>query len=515
MAIMENERMAILDNMRELLTKYDYEYTDEALEKIVDTWTSRKAVLIDAFKKHPNYVDGKFLIAFDTDFERTVDKRAIIDFENYLKYTVFDWAVENKKLPEDVEKTREENGCSWLPWMIFDHIFMDFSEFNSRTLTAEQAERINKGLPNIRVKANEKTSRVINKICTYLHYNEHPDYNREYAKYADALSPMTIKRHTILSINPIDYLTMSFGNSWASCHTIDKQNKRRMPNNYSGCYSSGTISYMLDECSMVLYVVDRAYTGTDYFWQDKINRQMFHYGQDKLVQGRLYPQSCDGDTGEYTIYRNVVQDIISTIFDFPNLWKVGGVTHDAVWGHGTHYRDYFHFSSCRLSTKKGSDNEEHLHIGAEPICVECGKEHDTENNINCCDDSITCADCGRRICYDDAEDIDGDYYCHDCCHYCDECGEWTREDGAWVGNAWVCDSCLDYSFYRCPRCDNWVRNDYTRFCDEVDERYCDDCYEEVMEELEEERRRENEENEENEQENEKEESEEEYWVFPF
>ena len=490
MAIHENERVAILDNMRELLTKYDYEYTDEALEKIVDTWAKNKETLIEAFKKHPNYVDGKFLIAFDTDFERTVDFQALKHFKSYLRNTVMDWAVETKKLPEDVEKEREEQGNIWLPTIIFDNIFWHFEEFDSRTLTSEQAEKINEAIPSIRAKANEKTSRVINKICTYLHYNEHPDYNREYAKYADALSPMTIKRHTILSINPIDYLTMSFGNSWASCHTIDKQNKRKMPNNYSGCYSSGTVSYMLDGSSMVLYVVDRAYVGTDYFWQDKINRQMFHYGQDKLVQGRLYPQSCDGDTGEYTIYRNVVQNIISTIFDFPNLWTVGGVTHDEVWGHGTHYRDYFHFSSCRLSKKKGSENKNYLDIGADPICVECGSTHDTENNINCCDDCVTCADCGRRIRYDDAHEFNGDYYCMDCCNYCEECDEYTREDGQWIDDVWVCESCLDNYFYYCERCRNWVRRCNTRWCDEMEERFCDDCYDEVMEELEEERKNE-------------------------
>lgn len=493
MAIMENERQAILDNMRELLTKYDYEYTDTALEKIVDTWAQRKETLIEAFKKHANYVDGKFLIAFDTDFERTVDIQAIKNFKNYLRNTVMSWSVTYKKLPEEVEKIRDEEGNMWLPDIIFDNIFWFFENFNSRTLTPEQASQINEAIPSIRAKANEKTSRVINKICTYLHYNEHPDYNREYAKYADALSPMTIKRHTILSINPIDYLTMSFGNSWASCHTIDKTNKRKMPNNYSGCYSSGTISYMLDKCSMVLYVVDKSYNGTEYFWQDKINRQMFHYGQDKLVQGRLYPQSCDGDDTEYTTYRNVVQEIISTMFDFPNLWTVGKDMHDRVRGYGTHYQDYFHFSSCRISTKKDSENKEYLNIGAGPICIHCGEEHDTAENINCCNDYVTCADCGRRFHYDDVEEIDGDYYCHDCCNYCDECGGYTREDGRWVGCNWVCDSCLEYYFYHCPRCGEWVREYNTRWCDETEERYCDDCYDEVMEELEEEAKEESEE----------------------
>lgn len=512
MAIMENERQAILDNMRELLNKYDYEYTDEALEKIVNTWESSKGALIDAFKRHPNYVDGKFLIAFDTDFEREVNGGAIQHFESYLKWggAVMDWAVDNDKLPEEMDTQRRKDGATWLPKNVYDNIFLDFETFDKRNLTSEQAQKINEVLPNIRAKSNEKTSRVINRICTYLHYNEHPDYNREFAKYADALSPMTIKRHTILSINPIDYLTMSFGNSWASCHTIDKTNRRGMPNSYHGAYSSGTMSYMLDSSSMVLYVVDKTYDGTDYFWQDKINRQMFHYGQDKLVQGRLYPQSCDGEDTEYTTYRNVVQEIMSTIFDFPNLWTVSKEIGSRVSSRGTHYRDYTHFSSCRISIRKNSKNDEYLRIGHDPICITCGEEHDTEDNISCCNDYVVCADCGRRLHEDDAEEIDGDYYCRDCLHYCDECEEWTREDGEWIDGNWVCDSCLEDYFHRCPRCGEWVRRCDTSWCDEMDERYCNDCYDEVMEELEEDE----EEDEEGEQE-ESEEDTEEYLVFPF
>jgi hypothetical protein len=510
MAIMENERQAILDNMRELLEKYDYEYTNDALEKIVDTWESNKATLIEAFKKHPKYVDGKFLIAFDADFERGVDRTAIDKFSSWLTCTVFDWSVENSKLPEEIETKRKEEGTSWLPHKIFSGIFLFFECFNGRTLTSEQAQKINEALPNIRAKANEKTSRVINRVCTYLHYNEHPDYNREFAKYADALSPMTIKRHTILSINPIDYLTMSFGNSWASCHTIDKTNRRGIPNSCHGAYSSGTMSYMLDESSMVLYVVDKTYNGTDYFWQDKINRQMFHFGNDKLVQGRLYPQSCDGEDTEYTTYRNTVQEIISTIFDFPNLWTVSKEIGYRVSSYGTHYRDYTHFSYCRISIRKDSKNDEYLRIGHDPICVTCGREHDCEDNISCCySDMVTCADCGGRYHEDDCEEIDGEWYCHDCCHYCDECGEYTREDGEWIDGNWVCESCLDAYFYQCPRCDEWVRVCNTTWCDEREERYCDECYEQVMEEIEKEREEEEREEEENEEDTE------EYLVFPF
>ena len=164
-------------------------------------------------------------------------------------------------------------------------------------------------------------------------------------------------------MNPLDYLTMSFGNSWASCHTIDKTNKRRMPNSYEGMYSSGTVSYMLDKPSMVFYTVDAAYEGKDFWHEPKINRQMFHWAEDKLVQGRLYPQDNDGNGGAYTPYREIVQKIMSEIFEFPNLWTVSKGTDAAskyVVSEGTHYRDYESYSNCTLSRPKGSENEEYF-----------------------------------------------------------------------------------------------------------------------------------------------------------
>ena len=68
----QSERNYLVDSMADLLADYDYEYTYDALYDIVDEWASQKEVLIEAFKKHPNYIEGKFMIAFDADFERTI-----------------------------------------------------------------------------------------------------------------------------------------------------------------------------------------------------------------------------------------------------------------------------------------------------------------------------------------------------------------------------------------------------------------------------------------------------------
>ena len=78
------ERTTILDNMKKLLDEYDYDYTIDALNIIIDTWADRKESLITAFKKHPNYVENEFCIAFTQNYERTIDRTGSTRFANWI-----------------------------------------------------------------------------------------------------------------------------------------------------------------------------------------------------------------------------------------------------------------------------------------------------------------------------------------------------------------------------------------------------------------------------------------------
>ena len=499
--ITENEHNIILSNMKSLLEEYDYEYTTKALNTIIDEWANRKQELIAAFKRHPNYLENEFCIAFSADYERTITKAPSRNFSAWLCSTLC-----SIEIPQEIKDAREE---------LMYHIIRDLERYAERTISERTAKIFSEAFPSVHIHAGEKTTRVVNKICTYLGFNKHPEYNKEFAKYADSLNPLTIKRHTILSLNPLDYLTMSFGNSWASCHTIDKCNKRGMPNNYGGQYSSGTISYMLDETSMILYTTDAANEAKDYWNQPKINRQMFHWGEEKLIQGRLYPQDNDNNGEAYTPYRNIVQQIISQIFDFPNFWTVrkgSDASSEYIISEGTNYHDYCYYDNCTLSRIKGSENENCIIVGQLPICIECGSTHDCGENINCChSNEVICADCGCVIDIEDAELIDGNYYCCDCCHWCERCESYTHDELTYVENygdvcrdcledfyycddcgcyftlddvhyienenIYVCDECFENNFTTCAHCGEYLRNDDIHELDGKD--LCEDCYEQL------------------------------------
>ena len=478
--ITDEEREALLKNMESLLSEYDYEYTRDALNKIIDTWAANKADLITAFKKHPNYLEGKFMIAFNHDYARCIDVVAISAFRNWVLNRDNALAV-REFMPEEMREYVIDNGFLLTPEIF--NVLGDMQEYQSQYITDGQAGDFNKAYANINACEGQKLSRVMNKLLTYVGYNKLSDYNREFAKYADAVNPLQITRHTILSVNPLDYLTMSFGNSWASCHTIDKTNKRGMPNSYQGMYSSGTVSYMLDEPSMVFYTVDASYNGNDFWNEPKICRQMFHWAEEKLVQGRLYPQDNDGDACAYTPNREIVQKIMSEIFEFHNLWTVSKGTNAAskyIDSDGTHYRDYDHYDNCTLSRPKESTNENCFIVGHMPICIECGEEHDTEDNINCCADKYYCAECGCGI--NDPEEVVwiGDRpYCRECVSWCDCCNEYLVGEGTRTADGrYVCDNCLDEYYRMCYECGEYYMRCAVHYVDSVEGYVCDDCLEE-------------------------------------
>ena len=468
--ITSEERRLLVQQMKDLLYDYDYSYNVYALEKIVDKWAENKANLIEAFKKHPNYLEGKFMIAFDADFDREISNGQSVTFRNWL-LTIYDDIKDN--FPTEVIEGIKESNVRWRersfvsnenenPYK-FPHFLDDFiwslEHFAKRTLDEDVARKLDAAIPNAHIHANEKTSRAVNKICTYLGFAKHPNYNKEFAKYADSLSPLKIKRHTILSINPLDYLLMSNGNSWSSCHGIDDD---------GGCYSSGTISYMLDRTSMVFYTVDSSYNGNEYYNERKITRQMYHYAEEKLIQGRLYPQSNDlAGRDPYDEYRAIVQKIVSELFGFHNRWKLTRGTNaisNYTYSSGTHYRDYRHFDQCTISRVRDSENENAIYIGHEPICIECGSYHDVEESINCCNVNgrYTCECCGARIDEDDVCWVGDDAYCDGCATYCDCCGEYAHnEDVTWIESErrYVCDHCRDNYYFYCDECGEWENKD--------------------------------------------------------
>lgn len=468
---------SIVNEMGNVLGDRDYPYSDYAINRIVDEWAERKRDLIELFSKHPNWNEKKMLIQFDTDIERNFDVDQVFRFANYL-----------------LRKYKEKHVGQFLTWEskimrisgVIKSINCQFFNENADLLSV--LPKINEINENYKIRPNMKCSKAIGKICREEGWDQFEDFNKEYAKFCDALNPLKIRRHTVISLNPLDFLLMSNGNSWSSCHDIGTFFADM------GFYSSGTISYMLDENSFVFYTVDSSYCGENIELQPKIQRQIFGYNNGYLAQSRLYPGSNDNGAKEtYENIRFVVQKVITDCLGVSNLWKrYDGDVENLVYkyAYATCYPDWKEgnpgASCCTVSYIKEMETSPHQEIkfGAEPICIECGCQHDTTYSILCCGYE-KCPECGCVIPQIDAVYIDGEYYCSDCVEECDCCHEWILKDRITeIDGENVCIDCLEYSgdYWYCAECYEWHRAEDMVLIDE--KAYCTVCYEYIKRESE-------------------------------
>ena len=202
--------------------------------------------------------------------------------------------------------------------------------------------------------------------------------------------PKEKKMKVVISVNPYDFLTMSFGRGWASCQTIDKTNLRNNGNdNYQGCYSGGTVDLAEDESTIIMYLIPDNYDGVTPYKEDKIKRCLFYMGEDKFVQSRVYPDGRDG-----TDYTDISKQMCNAMYKFieeteeelKDNWvrqskeDVSMRNFVASASGKLHYADYFQYSdSCLVTNKKvGLQSSKKIIIGSQPTCLCCGGPNDYE-----------------------------------------------------------------------------------------------------------------------------------------
>lgn len=483
----------------------DHDYTISGIRTNVSAWLNEKEPVFELLRKHPMWNEKAKAIVFLRDEIRSADMGKFID--------------DLKKLEMYINKKTGEYGINYNP--IVTSALDAISESVARKISEEEAEKINKIGYYKEIRSGMKRSRVINNIfkeypvgddykfdATGLvdpHENgdrNYDSYNKRFAVVADDTNPLKIKRITVLSANICDFLLMSNGNSWSSCHFINSNGA------YQGCYKAGTLSYANDGTSMIFYTLPESYTGDEWFMEEKITRQLFFYQNGLLLQSRLYPKGGDSTSENYRDYRAVVQDIMSTCLEKPNLWKKVDddwdcyiVTHENTF----HYRDYDEYpDECVFTYNKEMKSETTygLHIGGDSYCVDCGDMMDSDDDnaeeLQCCDclnNRSYCYHCGCEIDDDDAYEIDGEVYCDDCTFYCeyhnerevayDDTGDSLIVED-YIGGHWytMCRDAYDEAVTRCDKCDELEFTNDMVYVEEIDSYLCKTCYDEYMEEKE-------------------------------
>ena len=245
------------------------------------------------------------------------------------------------------------------------------------------------------------------------------------------------------------------------------------------------------------------------------------YEEGILVTGKCYP---DNKTDRITRYRQMLQLILSTVEDVPNLWtfsrKVDRIHAFVETVDGTaHYRDYEAtkqkptISMC----KHRIDLDHMMSIGHIAYCVHCGSSLEGTNEawLQCerHRKKPICASCGCHVDEGNRIEIDDKYYCRDCVFWCDHhsryelldkgqnklklvddititvcdlalnyyscctgCGKWSRKTDSHYGNGGCyCHSCTQtlkakgewHSVFECVICDDYQVGDYVVMVDDV------------------------------------------------
>lgn len=417
----------LVDDMRELLSEYDHRNSEHGVCTALCTYFKNKKSEIMLLAKHPKYIgEMRAVVSIEiprtsdltykcgliseicrlgTNIETRVDKtgKRIYDYVNVGKKTVSVSDIKNGDeksivtIDTDAMSNFLPDGRTKESAQIAKSFALDIPKFSimGTTLSVEDLSAFD-NYKEMHLHVGEKTTRAMRKVCEFYGVTTENDemgnakvddegkkipskqFEVAYAKYTASMITNTRNMIMYVSLNPLDYLTMSFGNSWASCHTIDKENKRKMQNGYSGMYCGGTLSYMLDKVSFITFLHDKK--PDDIVNDGKIYRCMFHFYEPKqvLVQGRVYPQGNDGATDLYKIIRNKMQSVLSECMGVPNKWVKSSTSpedYDGIHSDGVHYRDYCHFDDCNVSYVSGRDctlDDDEFTIGHDGICLYCG-----------------------------------------------------------------------------------------------------------------------------------------------
>lgn len=417
-----NKMYEVLD-----LFKIDGKFTRNGCKMNVFEWLKQKQSLINILRKHPSWNEKAKAVIVPLTINREQNLVKIANawnrFEDYI-YGLAEWNTETREC------------ISSMPSLV---LCSSVDEWKAKTVTKLMHSL---GMDEECVEG-AKMSRIINKLCknlvnidgTKVNITEDPEYDKHFAKLSGAMSVKTQKVLGVLSVNILDFLTMSNGNSWSSCHFINKHNLFHEDcgnATYSGCYQAGTLSYSNDSVTMCFYTVNAKSDIENIHLVPKKNRQIFFYEDKHLFQSRLYPDEENCDKAD--LFMVTVEDILSVCLGInENDWCYSDPFEPELerYNNAFHYEDYsdeHYIDECGYAF--AGEEKCSMTIGGPSYCVSCGEERNynekgnpVEARLQCyeCSCDAHCHKCGKSIstsAVDDYYEINGKLYCRDCTVWC-------------------------------------------------------------------------------------------------
>lgn len=444
----------------------DY-YEREGVHKNVSAWLENKMELITLLRKHPNWDEEKKSVVI-----RGVETRSASIEDKWSKlYNLINWAVRsNFEFPFPDISVEYKNLLREL--LSIDCVSQSMSERLAAygidaPVGLKTSRAMRRALTKVKLYDYNKDEYLCMDITTLetgcKEDKTYDSFEKRFAVLSDMMSKKEIKRTFVLSLNFCDYLSMSMGNSWRSCHNL-----------IDGEYRSGCLSYAEDKTSMIFYTLPEEPGEKEFLWKNsKINRQVFMFNGNTLVQSRLYPQREEYMHDISDIYRNTVQKIFETC-NSELKFQLSEISSDniAVSDAGYHYQDVDYFRDrCHVSYTGQEPTK--VHYGANGYCLKCGKKICNSESFNCpiCNDGAECYECGE---YNDEDYMHWVYHegrevlvCDNCFEeyyrYCEDDHEYHHEDDVEYINSedkYVTREYFDDHYYLCDECEEAFNKDY-------------------------------------------------------
>lgn len=408
----------LVNDMMAMFKRYGHNCTEHGVCVALNTYFTNKAPLIDLISGSKNYlgnmriavqkefdrqIGGNEVYAFINTFERTFHPNILLKstdednktFEHYFKTGKNSFSIDSLPSEEDYadrlskmrkfDYNRNYLAKSWQDYNAYVEYMRQF-RYQQRSTLMNDICYCN----GPELKKGTKTSRAFNHVCTHYGIDKmYPEdvtvvrdgqattrtvypYDKMFAQFADLVSDLKRKLYFVISLNPLDYFTMSVGINWKSCHHIE-----------TGSWKGGCMSYMLDKTSMITYVISTL--EGDIHEAPKYYRQMYHYKNNLFVQNRLYPQGNDGATDLYEKFRGFVIEEFCPLLDVDEHWCAQQGTSGFVYSEGVHYRDYGNNIKCGVFYPKSRADDaqnQKITIGHEGICIKCGRTYSNTYNYS-------------------------------------------------------------------------------------------------------------------------------------
>ncbi len=531
----------LIGGMADLCEEADYGFNQVAFTKNLDKWAINKAHLYNVFANSSDFNANELAIIKEVEIARELDLYSADDLLDTwahnvgcpyrLKSTLLrvfgcienDGTINSQKLSslddeqykqllEKCTMLTQKWGYNLVGWL--DYLYNEYSSGLACAFL----------LKYLKIQNGTKATKVLNKIFdTFKAFKEGKynisrsyikpvreldpngdwtgnmckvlNFNQMQAQLNDMLSPKIDKKKLVISINPLDYITQSRGNSWSSCHAFSPD----WDDNYSGCNKGATLTMMVDPSSVIAYILDNDAKG-EYWKVPKQNRQSLFINSDNncFFQNVFYPNNNDYLS---RIVRNTIQELLQ-----PNNNWVHSTSLKANIDE-SEYKGYDDWcKGVDFSYLKDMEMTERptIVIGRDAYCVDDDSEYVEHNGYVCAshygqrwceycdrweneDDFIYIDEYGRYFCPDEIDDRL--YYCEDIyeyrfyddCYYDEYRQCWYSDEVAHnyvqnYGDVNEDDLYDSGDFFYCDECDCWYYFINHNCHEHNGNCYCDSCY---------------------------------------